>query len=490
MPDRCRTCRGLALSATFAAAAALAACAVNPVTGDREFSLMSEQQEIAIGQEMDGQIGTEMGVYDDRDLQAYVHDVGQRLAQVSERPHLPWKFTVVDSPAINAFALPGGYIYLTRGIMPFLGDETEMAGVLGHEIGHVTARHSAQQYSRATGAQLGLVLGGIFVPAIRPFGGLAETGLGLLFLRYGRDDELQADALGVRYTARSGWDPAGVAGMLGTLDRIADESADRRGVPNWLSTHPAPADRVRQVQSAIDQARAESTVSRGADREDYLRRIDGLIYGDNPDQGILRGHEFLHAALRFALDFPKGWQVVNSASQVVGRAPDADVFLLLQLVERPAGRNIEQVALSTMEEAGFTAVNGDRTSINRLEAFLGTYDGTIQELGRVRVRAAHIVHGQRVYMVAGLAPAQLFARAERDLTAGVRSFRALTAAQAEAIRPDRIDLYTARAGDTWESLVERYAPGAITPATLAIMNGASSREQPRAGQRLKIVVAG
>ena len=489
MTSACLGRRGAALS-WLGAFVTIAACATNPATGEREFSLMSEQQEIGIGQEMDSQIGREMGVYDNRDLQGYVDGVGQRLAQVSERPHLPWKFTVVDSPAINAFALPGGYIYLTRGIMPFLGDEAEMAGVLGHEIGHVTARHSAQQYSRATGAQLGLVLGGIFVPAVRQFGGLAETGLGLLFLKYGRDDELQADALGVRYTARSGWDPGGVAGMLGTLDRIADESTDRRGVPNWLSTHPAPEDRVRQVQSVIAQARAETTVSRAADREDYLRRIDGLIYGDNPEQGILRDNEFLHSALRFALEFPKGWQVVNSPSQVVGRAPGADVFLLLQLVERPVGRNIEQVALNAMEQAGFTAGGGNRTSLNGLEAFLGTYDGTIEELGRVRVRAAHIVHGKNIYMVAGFAPVQLFARVERELTAGVRSFRALTAAQAEAIRPDRIELYTARAGDTWESLAERYSRGAITPSTLAIMNGAADGEQPRSGQRLKIVVAG
>jgi predicted Zn-dependent protease len=484
-PSRC-----LPALAWLVAFTTLAACAVNPATGEREFSLMSEQQEIGIGQEMDGQISREMGVYDNRDLQAYVEGIGQRLAQVSERPHLPWKFTVVDSPAINAFALPGGYIYLTRGIMPFLGDEAEMAGVLGHEIGHVTARHSAQQYSRATGAQLGLVLGGLFVPAVRQFGGLAETGLGLLFLRYGREDELQADALGVRYTAQSGWDPAGVAGMLNTLDRIAGESADRRGVPNWLSTHPAPEDRVRRVQAVIEEARAGTTVSRVADRDDYLRRVDGLIYGDNPAQGILRGDEFLHSALRFALDFPRGWQVVNSPSQVVARAPGADVFVLLQLVERPVGRNIEQVALNSMEQAGFTASDGNRTSINGLEAFLGTYDGTIEGLGRVRVRAAHVVHAKNIYLVAGLAPVSLFDRAERELTVSVRSFRPLTAAQAEAIRPDRVQLYTARDGDTWESLVERYGRGAISPATLAIMNGSSSRDQPRAGQRLKIVVAG
>ena len=479
----------LVLPSILTALALCLGCAVNPATGEREFSLMSEQQEIGIGQEMDKQIAQEMGLYEDTDLQSFVSEVGQRLAQASERPHLPWKFTLVDSPAINAFALPGGYIYLTRGIMPFLADEAEMAGVLGHEIGHVTARHSAQQYSRATGAQLGLALGGIFVPAVRPFGGLAETGLGLLFLKHGRDDELQADALGVRYTARSGWDPGGVAGMLGTLDRIAEESEDRRGVPNWLATHPAPADRVEQVQSAITQARAESAVSRPSNRDDYLARIDGLIYGDNPAQGILRGQEFLHTALRFALNFPKGWEVVNSPSQVVARQPGADVFLLLQLVEKPVGRTIEQVALNSMEQAGFIASDGDRLSISGLDAFLATYDGAIEELGRVRLRAAHILHGSRVFMVAGLAPVQLFGPAERELTTSVRSFRPLTAAQAEAIRPDRIQIHTAREGETWELLAERFGRNVIRPATLAAMNGSSIREQPRSGQRLKIVVA-
>src|SRR5438034_10468257 len=167
-------------------------CATNTATGRRQFSLMSEDQEIQIGRQQDVEVRREMGVYGDRALQQYVSDIGLRLAQQSERPNLPWHFTIVDVPAINAFALPGGYIYITRGIMPFLDDEAELAGVLGHEIGHVTARHAAQQYSKSTGAELGVLLGSIFVPEIRPFGGLAETGLGLLMLKYSRDDELQA----------------------------------------------------------------------------------------------------------------------------------------------------------------------------------------------------------------------------------------------------------------------------------------------------------
>jgi predicted Zn-dependent protease len=224
-------------------AVALAACATNPATGNKEVSLMSEAQEIALGQQMDPEVRKEMGVYNDPTLQAYVESVGKRLARESERPELPWHFTVVDVPAVNAFALPGGYIYITRGILPFLRDEAQLAGVLGHEIGHVTARHSAQQYTKATGATLGLTLLSIFVPETRPLQGVAEQALGVLFLKYGRDDELQADRLGVRYTAAADWNPAGVAGMLKTLERLDQARGSRKGVPNWMSTHPAPEDR-------------------------------------------------------------------------------------------------------------------------------------------------------------------------------------------------------------------------------------------------------
>src|SRR5687768_8287351 len=246
---------------------------------------MSESQEIAIGQEADASVRREMGIFDDRGLQDYVAAIGMELAKQSERPALPWRFGIVDQPVINAFALPGGPIYLSRGILPFLDNEAQLAGVLGHEVGHVTARHSAQQYSRATGAQLGLILGSVFVPAARPLGQVAEASLSVLFLKYGREDEIEADGLGVRYASRNGWDPAGVAGMLRTLSRVEEET-DRKGMPNWLSTHPAPAERVERVQAVVQAA--AGPVRRPANREDYLKRIDGLIYGDNPEQGIVR----------------------------------------------------------------------------------------------------------------------------------------------------------------------------------------------------------
>jgi predicted Zn-dependent protease len=470
-------------------AATAAACATNPATGQRQFSLMSEQQEIAIGQQQDAEVRRQMGVYDDRALQAYVSDIGLRLARGSERPNLPWQFTIVDVPAINAFALPGGYIYVTRGLLPYLSDEAELAGVLGHEIGHVTARHAAQQYSKSTGAELGVLLGSIFVPEVRPFGGLAETGLGILMLKYSRDDELQADGLGVRYASRAGWDPAALPRMLTTLGRI-DAASDDKGVPNWLATHPAPENRVERVAAAVQDAAPATSSQPVTNREEYTRRIDGIVFGDNPDQGVVRGSTFLHRRLLFAIDFPPDWDVSNGQTQVVAKRPGVNAYVVLQPVSRPVGSTIENVALLSMERAGFRAVEGRRETINGLEAFVGAYQGTIQDLGRVRLRAAHIVHDRHVYFAAGVAPIDIFDRMDPAFWQSLRTFRPLTRAEAENIRPNRVNLYTVRPGDTWQSIAEREGGGLVKASTLAIMNGHAVTDQPRPGQRLKIVVAG
>jgi predicted Zn-dependent protease len=468
--------------------AAFAACATNPATGKSEFSLMSEAQEIELGKQMDGEIRREMGVYEDPELQQYVSDVGLRLAKASERPHLPWHFTVVDAPAVNAFALPGGYIYLTRGILPFLHDEAQLAGVLGHEIGHVTARHSAQQYTQATTAGIGVTLLSIFVPEARPFQNITETALGVLFLKHGRDDELQADALGVRYTAATGWDPAGVAGMLRTLGRLDEASGSRKGVPNWLSTHPAPADRVEKVQASVQQARSTAVGTSGRDEADFLRRVDGIVFGDSPNEGIVRGNTFVHPELRLSLTFPEGWEIQNTKTQVVAKAPERDNYMLLQLVPNPRGA-IEQVAVGGMQQAGFRHVNGQRAEINGLDAYVGTYQGQMQGLGNIVTVAAHIVHDRNVYVFAGLTPANDFQNVQQAFATSIRSFRELSRGEAANIRPNRVDVYTVRVGDTWGAIAERTG-GMVKPSTLAIMNNSEPSQPPRPGDRIKIVVEG
>ena len=450
---------------------------------------MSEAQEVQLGKEMHPQVLREMGAYDNAELQRYVSTVGMRLAKASERPNLPWQFTVVDEPAVNAFALPGGYIYVTRGILAFLHDEQQLAGVLGHEIGHVTARHSAQQYTQATSAGIGLTLLSIFVPEARPFQGVAETALGVLFLKHGRDDELQADRLGAQYTAKTGWDPRGVAGMLRTLERLDVASGSSEGVPNWLSTHPDPGDRVERVLAFIEQNPiAVGTAGRSPDEAEYQRRIDGIIFGDSPSDGIIRGNEFLHPDLRLALQFPRGWPIQNSAQQVVTKAPDRDAYMLLQLVPNASG-SIQQTAQATMANAGFTQLEGERTTLNGLDAYVGTYQGNMQGLGAVVTVAAHIVHNRNVYLLAGLAPPNQFRSAQAEFASAIRSFRELSASQAASIRPNRIDIHTVRGGETWASIAER-SGGLVKPDTLAIMNNYEPKQQPKSGDRIKVVVAG
>ena len=200
-------------------AVATVTCARNPATGKRELMLVSESQEIAMGQENDPAIVAQMGLVADSGLQRYVRDLGMALAKKSERPNLPWSFRVLDDPTINAFAVPGGFIYVTRGILAHMNSEAELVMVLGHEVGHVTARHSAAQMSQQQLAQVGLMTGMVLAPELAQYAQAAQQGLGMLFLKFGRDDERQSDELGLRYMLRTGHDPRQAPQMFTMLTR-------------------------------------------------------------------------------------------------------------------------------------------------------------------------------------------------------------------------------------------------------------------------------
>jgi predicted Zn-dependent protease len=479
--------QGLALAVVIAITAGLSSCAVNPVTGERQLALISEQQEIAMGKQYHPEILREMPPYENEALQRYVEGIGQRLAKSSHRPELPWTFTVVDSAAINAFAVPGGFIYITRGLMGYLNTEAELAGVLGHEIGHVTARHSVAQMSRQQLGQIGLVAGMIFLPGTQPYADLAATGLGVLFLKYGRDDERQADRLGAEYAATGGYDPAGVTGMLTALARLSEGEGASRGVPGWLSTHPEPASRVAEVQPAIEELRAEHGTDLARDRSAYLQRIDGIMVGENPREGVIRENAFLHPDLLFQLEFPRGWAIQNTPRQVIAAEPNRRAFLILELAGQ-AGQDVEQVARQSMAKAQLRQAEGGRTQVNGLNAYVGTWQGTIQNLGEVVVRAAHVAHGKYIYRLAGIVPPATYRQAGPVIDGSLGTFRPLPAAEAARIRPNVLAFHTVRAGDTWQSLAERYPAGDMPPDRLAIFNGYPPDERPRQGERVKVVV--
>ena len=481
-----RRLRYRALGLALGGALLTAACASNPVTGQREVSLISEAEEIEIGRRGDAEIRREMGVYNDDEMQRYVSGIGERIASVSHRPQLPWTFTVLDDQAVNAFALPGGFVYVTRGLLAHLGDEAELAGVLGHEVGHVTARHVSQQYSRSAGGSLAVLLASIFVPGVAPFGDLANVGLGTLFLKYGRDDELESDRLGVEYSTKAGWDPTGVPRFLETLSRL--DALSERGIPNWLSTHPDPGSRVVKAQPIAERLAGEGTADRN--RDEYLRRVDGLTYGDDPAEGVVRGNQFLHPDLRIGIDFPEGWQVQNAPDQVVARLDGGKALMVMQAATTARGASLNDAASRHMRGLGFKLESGTVEQRGGLDTFVGVYTGRAKGVGSVRVRAAHVTVGRQVYMLAGVAPTQEFARVEPEFERALASFRELTSSEAAAVRPNHLAVYVARLGDSWQSIAQRAGKGLVSATRLALMNGFAVNVQPPAGTTLKIVVDG
>jgi predicted Zn-dependent protease len=256
-----------------------------------------------------------------------VSDLGLRLARASERPNLPWTFRVVDDPIINAFALPGGYIYVSRGILAHFNSEAELASVLGHEIGHVTARHSVQQLSKQQLAQIGVGVAQIAAPRLGDFLGVAVAWLELLFLKFSRDDENQADQLGLRYMRRGGYDSREMVKVYVMLERVSGASGGGR-LPDWQSTHPNPADRQQRINSAV-AALPPDSVGTIVRRPEYLGRVDGIVFGENPREGYFKDSQFYHPDLRFRMTFPAGWRTFNTRQVVAAQPTQEDAQILL-----------------------------------------------------------------------------------------------------------------------------------------------------------------
>ena len=281
----------------------------------------------------------------------------------------------------------------------------------------------------------------------------------MLFLKYGRDHELESDRLGMEYASQAGWDQRRPR-FLSTLARV--DAMSERGIPNWLSTHPEPGSRVGEAEPLVTRFASEQAATRNRDK--YLETIDGLVVGDSVEQGIVRGHVFLHPMLRIALDFPEGWEVVNSPDQVVAREPGSQHYMLLQMVPQPRGRTIEEVARDAMRRAGYRPLDGSSGQVGGLDAYVGVYRGSIGGVGRVLMRAAHIAVGRQVYVVAGFAPEGEFDRANRAIEPAIRTFRELTPQER---RPSGriLDFYVVRAGDSWQSIAQRAGQGITSAST-------------------------
>ena len=322
-------------------------CARNPVTGKSQVVLMSEAQEIAMGKEADPQIIAQYGLYEDKALQAFITEKGKQLAAVSHRPNLAYEFKIVHSDVLNAFATPGGYVYFTRGIMAHFNNEAQFAGVLGHETGHITARHSVAQQRNAMLGQLGLIAGVVINPNLGRFAESASQGLGLLFLKFGRDAERQADQLGVEYSSKLGYDAKEMADFFLTLERKGEGTAGAE-LPEFLSTHPNPGDRNVTVNKLAAEWKTKLNLTNAIiNRNTYLQRIEGIVYGEDPRQGFLENNVFYHPALKFQFPTPRDWNYQNSPQQVQFAPKDGKALMMMRLAP---GKNLEEAANAFVQQ--------------------------------------------------------------------------------------------------------------------------------------------
>jgi len=458
--------RALCALAVAGALSALAACATNPVTGKRELVLISEQQEIAMGQQSAAEVEQSIGLVPDSALQNYVQRVGIGLARASQRPNLPWQFRVVKDATPNAFALPGGYIFVTRGLMGLMTSEAELATVLGHEIGHVTARHQVRSLTRAELAQAGLAVGSMLSQTIARYGQLASSGLQLLFLKYSRGDEAQADELGFGYAYRARYDVGEMGDVFATLDRyVGKQTAGKgSGLPSWLETHPSGPDRVAAVNRRL-AALGDSARGLVVRRNEYLHRLDNLAYGDDPRDGFFQGSRFVHPDLRFQISFPQGWKTQNQPESVVGASPNQDAVMELTLdTIAPAAQAMRALASGQ----GIQVADAANQTLNGVPAVTGVFQAQTQQ-GVVTGIAEFLDYGGHTYRILAYTPSQAFTSYRPSMEQAARSFAPLTDPALLAVQPRRIRLVSADRRMTLADFNTRF-PSTIGLDELAIIN--------------------
>jgi len=456
---------GVKARAWFLAALALVGCATNPVTGKRELALVSESQEIAMGRQAAVEVRQQMGLVPDSSLQRYVRGIGLELAAASERPQLPWSFDVIDDAAVNAFALPGGFIFVTRGILSHMTNEAELATVLGHEIGHVTARHSVQQISRAQLAQLGLGVGSLLSSDVAALSGVLSQGLGLLFLKYSRDDETQADQLGFRYALNDGYDVREMRSMFEMLQRVS-AAAQTGSLPQWLSTHPDPGNRIARTDQRLATVTQDLSKAK-VNRNTFLQHTDGMVFGADPRHGYFEGQRFNHPDLAFRIDFPAGWQTENQASAVVGASPQQDGIFALSI---PTKDSPSQALATFAGQQGVQTSGQTTVTVNGLSGVSAAFQAQSQSGQALAGEVVFVAYGGSTYQLLGYGTTTSFPGYRSAIRQSVQSFGRLTDPTALAKQPARIKLVRLSRNMTVDDFVRQY-PSTVPPATIAVING-------------------
>ncbi len=458
-------------------------CSRNPVTGKKELVLLSEKQEVAIGREADPQISATYGIYEDPVLQEFIQTKGEEMARISHRSDLKYHFKILDSPVVNAFALPGGYVYFTRGIMAYFNNEAEFAGVLGHEIGHITARHGVKQHRNRLLGQLGIVAGVVVFPELGQFAGEASQGLQLLLLKFGRDAERQSDDLGVEYSSRVGYDANELGGFFSTLERQG-EVEGQAPLPSFLSTHPSPDSRSQAVQEEAKVWKEKLNLQNPkVERDAYLKKINGLVYGEDPRQGFFEEGHFYHPSLKFTFPIPQGWTYINSPASVDMAPEIGDALLSLSLSQEDT---LEEAATALIKKYDLELINHKNIKVHGLEG-LALEAGKQQDNVVIRVLVYLIRYGDHIYQFLGVSNSNKFDSYVSLFLGSMRNFRELTDAEKLNRMPERIQIKSVAKEGSLETILKGLGMPEAKLEELALLNGMSLSDKLQKGTLIKII---
>jgi len=465
------------------------ACSVSHITGKKQFLLMSESQEIELGKEYDPQVIATFGEYKNDQIQAFVQQKGLELAKISHWPGLNYHVKVLDSPVVNAFAIPGGYIYLTRGILAQVNNEAELAGIIGHEMGHITARHMASQQTMQQLGQLLLVAGMIASEEFRQYANYAMVGMQLLFLKFSRDDERQADRLGVEYSSKIGYDAHKMADFFLVLKKM-DMSSEQGGVPTFLSTHPDPGDRyavVNQLASAWQESL--HLASWKVNQDSYLHLVDGIVYGEDPRQGFVEGNVFYHPELKFKFSFPPGWQLENMPAQV-NIAPK-DGKALLVFAPAPGG-TLQESAWSTLNDLGLSIQQSRNATVNDMPALVtvSTQASQDQATGQqqvIKVLSYFINNNGTNYVFHGVTSDADFNAYTHTFESTMVSFAKLTDPAKLNVKPEKILVKPVQKAGSVADAFKSMGVAQNRMNEMALLNDLDLTGKVQAGQLIKIV---
>ena len=461
----------------------LGSCAVNPVTGKQDFVMISENQEIQMGREYNAEILKQYPIYQDQSLQEYVQSIGESLALKSHRPELVYRFTVLDSPDINAFALPGGYIYINRGLMSYLSSEEELAAVLGHEIGHVTARHSVRQYSQAQ--LMGILSTAVEINSGRTAGNLANLASGALLSGYGRDMELEADDLGAQYIYQEGYSPQGMYEVLSVLKdqeiyskKIAEQRGQEpRSYHGVFASHPSNDLRLQEV---LDNVGSSFQMGEKKEKDTYLQKIEGMVFGDSEQSGIRRGRDFYHGPLNLYMSSPENWEIINNPNSLIFSSPFGEAVLQMTLEDL----NFKESPESYMRRFASDTYEDQKLIVNGYEGFTAR----AYRSGR-STRMAVVFKNNQVYQFIGYTKNESIdlSRFDQDFLGIINSFRDLQQNEMHLSKPLRLRNYKVKRGDNYKSLASSSSINVNAEDQLRLINGDYPDKALEVGRTIKIV---